>query len=225
LKTKTRILLDWVLPLAVLAGLTAWLRATTVDIDLEQRFYDSARGWYLANLQPWSALYHYGPVPAWIVALGSLALLVASRWRRALAAHRRVFVYLALVMAVGPGLVVNTAFKDHWGRPRPVDLPQFGGSYAYVQVWDKGDSGRGQSFPSGHASTGFYFFALYFALRGRSRWAWAWLAFALAFGGVIGVARMVQGKHFLSDVVWSAGFVYLTALAFAGLLPATAPRR
>jgi membrane-associated PAP2 superfamily phosphatase len=29
---------------------------------------------------------------------------------------------------------------------------------------------------------------------------------------------MVQGAHFLSDVLWALGFVYLTAVAFAYLL-------
>jgi membrane-associated PAP2 superfamily phosphatase len=124
-----------------------------------------------------------------------------------------VFTYLALVMIVGPGLIVNTTFKEHWGRPRPLDLPQFGGSYAFLPVWDKGDPDRGQSFPSGHASTGFYFFALYFALRDRSRQARFWLIFALAYGSLMGLARMIQGKHFASDVLWSAGFVWLASVS------------
>jgi membrane-associated PAP2 superfamily phosphatase len=206
--------IDWLLPLAILTALTVYLRAGDVDVRLERAFHDDALGWRFANDQPWSALYHYGPVPAWIVAAGSLLLLSASRWRPALSAYRRVFLYLVVVMVVGPGLIVNTTFKEHWGRPRPMDLREFGGGYDFVRVWDKGDPERGQSFPSGHASTGFYFFALYFALRSRRpRHACVWFVVALVFGAIIGVARMVQGKHFLSDVVWSAGFVYLTAAA------------
>lgn len=208
-----RIVLDWVLPLAFLAAATVVLRATSIDVDAERAFYRD--GWYRADDPLWSFLYHYGVVPAWAVSVGSLVLLAASRWKRALAAHRRVLLYLVLVMIVGPGLIVNTVFKEHWGRPRPMDLPQFGGSYEFVEVWDKGDPDRGQSFPSGHASTGFYFFALYFVLRDRSRSsAWPWLAAALGFGSLMGLARMIQGKHFVSDVVWSAGFVYLTAAGF-----------
>lgn len=218
----TRIAFDWIVPVTILVAATMVLRSTTIDIDLEQGFYRG--GWYRADDQPWSFLYHYGVVPAWIVAVGSLVLLVASKWKPALAARRRMFLYLVLVMVVGPGLVVNTAFKEHWGRPRPMDLPRFGGDHAFVTVWDKGDPDRGQSFPSGHAATGFYFFALYFALRGRSRWAWFWLAFALALGSAMGAARMIQGKHFLSDVVWSAGFAYLVAVGlFYTLRPPAAP--
>jgi membrane-associated PAP2 superfamily phosphatase len=211
LNRPARIVVDWIAPLAILAAATMILRVTSLDIDIERAFFRD--GWYRANEQPWSFLYHYGVFPAWAVALGSLALLVLSRWKPGLVARRRMFLYLALVMIVGPGLVVNVAFKDHWGRPRPMDLPEFGGHYEYVTVWDKGDPDQGASFPSGHASTAFYFFALYFALRGRSRWAWLWLAVALSYGSLMGLARMIQGKHFLSDVVWSAGFVYLVAVS------------
>jgi membrane-associated PAP2 superfamily phosphatase len=219
---RTRILADWILPLALLAALTITLRATTLDVDIERRFYDG--GFVHANDQPWEGLYRYGVVPAWVVAVGALFMLAASLWKTSLAAHRRAFIYLVLVMAVGPGLVVNTTFKDNWGRPRPVDLPEFGGAYEFVTVWNKGDSHRGHSFPSGHAATGFYFFALYFVLRGRSKWACAWLAFALVYGSIVGVARMVQGKHFLSDVVWAAGFVYLCAVVlYYALAPGRSP--
>lgn len=210
---RQRIVLDWAVPVLLLAVATVVLRATDTDLRIERAFYRD--GWFRADDQPWSFLYHYGVIPAWVVAVGSLVLLAASRWRRSLATHRRVFAYLALVMIVGPGLVVNTAFKENWGRPRPMDLPEFGGNYEFVVVWDKGDPDRGHSFPSGHAATGFYFFALYFALRGRSPRALWWLLAALAFGSLMGLARMIQGKHFLSDVVWSAGFVYLVAAGLA----------
>jgi membrane-associated PAP2 superfamily phosphatase len=40
----------------------------------------------------------------------------------------------------------------------------------------------------------------------------------LVYGCIMGMARIIQGGHFLSDVLWSAGFVYLTALVLADLL-------
>ena len=211
MSSRTRILLDWVMPLAILVTLTFYLRATTLDVDLERCFYDG--GFVRGGDQPWQALYRFGVVPAWLVAVGSLVLMAASRWKSGLVRWRRVFLYLVLVMAIGPGLVVNTMFKDNWGRPRPRDLVEFGGACEHIVVWDRGDPERGQSFPSGHAATGFFFFALYFALRGRTKWAYVWLAFALGYGSLMGLARMIQGKHFLSDVVWSAGFVYLCAVS------------
>ena len=79
LNRTARIFADWILPLAVLAAATAWLRATSTDVDVEQRFHDGT--WYRADDQPWSFLYHYGVIPAWVVAVASLVFLVASRWR------------------------------------------------------------------------------------------------------------------------------------------------
>jgi membrane-associated PAP2 superfamily phosphatase len=34
----------------------------------------------------------------------------------------------------------------------------------------------------------------------------------------VGAARVLQGAHFVSDVVWSAGVVYITALVLSRLL-------
>ncbi len=36
-------------------------------------------------------------------------------------------------------------------------------------------------------------------------------AFAFCYGSIVGLARMYQGRHFLSDVVFSFFFVYITA--------------
>jgi lipid A 4'-phosphatase len=33
--------------------------------------------------------------------------------------QRRAAIFLLLALALGPGLLVNTVFKDHWGRARP----------------------------------------------------------------------------------------------------------
>jgi hypothetical protein len=49
--------------------------------------------------------------------------------------------------------------------------------------------------------------------RRRRRAAWAFLAAGVAWGGLMGAARMMAGGHFLSDVVWSAGMTWLVALA------------
>ena len=43
----------------------------------------------------------------------------------------------------------------------------------------------------------------------------AFLLLGLLSGSVIGLARMVAGSHFPSDVLWSGGFIYFTALLIA----------
>ena len=221
MRRRDHILIDWLVPIVLLIGLTIPFWATGLDMAIERRFYVAGEGWPQGGEPPWSWLYQYGPVPAWILSLSALFMLVASRWNRAFTPHRRKALFLVLVMAVGPGLVVNEVFKQHWGRPRPEDVVEFSGDRAYVPVWQKSAPQNGNSFSSGHASTGFYLLAPYFYLRtrrGSRKWAAASLAIGLVYGGVVGLARMVQGAHFASDVLWSGGFVYLTGLALFYIL-------
>lgn len=210
---RTKILLDWLIPVVVLIGLTIPFWVTDVDLSVEARFFDPAGGWIHGDDQPWDALYHYGVIPAWVVSVSALAVLIASLWVRRFAAHRRVAAFLVLVMIIGPGLLVNEVFKKNWGRPRPRDVFEFAGDRAYVPVWTKSPPENGNAFASGHASTGFYLIAPFFFLRGRrNRLALLFLVVGLLYGSWIGLARMIQGAHFLSDVVWAAGFVYLSCL-------------
>ena len=216
---KTAIILDWAIPLALLAAATVGFWTSDIDLAAERPFWTPDGGWVHKDDQPWHGLYKLGVIPAWIVALSALAMLIASRWARKWAPHRRVAAFLAIVMIVGPGLLVNTVFKDNWGRPRPLDVYEFGGDRDFVQVWVKSPSGNGNSFASGHASTGFYLLTPFFFLRRRSMGkALFFLGLGLGYGSLLGLARMIQGAHFLSDVLWAAGMVYLTALSFYYIL-------
>jgi membrane-associated PAP2 superfamily phosphatase len=115
-------------------------------------------------------------------------------------------------LAVGPGLLVNASLKEHYGRPRPRQVTEFGGSKQFHPLGEPTWDGQGKSFPSGHASMGFFWFApaIYFWPRCR-RAARGLVGLALIHGGLIGFARMAQGAHWPSDVLWSAGIVYLSA--------------
>ncbi|MFL6232295.1 MAG: phosphatase PAP2 family protein, partial [Thermoanaerobaculia bacterium] len=99
---------------------------------------------------------------------------------------------------------VNAVFKDHWGRPRPRDIVEFGGPSHYRPAPLPGGEG-GASFPCGHCSVGFLFAAGWWVWkRRRAARAWGSLALGLAAGFALGLGRMAAGGHFLSDVVWSA---------------------
>jgi membrane-associated PAP2 superfamily phosphatase len=88
-----------------------------------------------------------------------------------------------------------------------------------VAPWIKRPSQNGQSFPSGHAATAFYLLTPFFIFRRHARArAVGFLVLGLSYGALMGYARMVQGDHFASDVLWSLGFVYLTGLALSYLI-------
>ena len=170
------------------------------------------------------ALYRFGTWPALVAVGGTLVGLLATwhRPRTRLAGRGMVFIVLTLV--IGPGLLVNLLGKDHWGRPRPRDLVEFGGHQLYAApglicapiqpVVGTRTAFHGTSFPCGHSSVGFALgFSLATLLWGtRRRLALTCLGLGLVYGGVLGVARMCAGAHFLSDVLWSAYVPALVAM-------------
>jgi membrane-associated PAP2 superfamily phosphatase len=183
------------------------------DLDLwaASIFYHAGEvdPWPDAQLPLWSFLYIASPLLAGFVMLGGILVLIAGAvWP----ASRRLRCYAILLIAstiLGPGLIVNGLFKDNWGRPRPHQLEQFGGSRAYVPPLAMSDHGEGKSFPCGHSSVGYMLGAFFMIwLRRRPRLAWAALAGAVALGTLLGIGRMAAGDHFLSDVIWSAVIAY-----------------
>jgi len=211
--------MQWLVPLLILLAATVAFRGTDVDIAIERAFYQSPDGWVFKDAEPWRFLYRFGIIPAWIIVAGSVVALAVSKRLRRSDGYGRTVVYFLLVMAVGPGLIVNTALKQHWGRPRPREIAEFGGTRQHLEAWEKGITGEGNSFPSGHAAMAFYLFTPFFPLRKTRRgWASFFLVLGIFYGCLMGVARMVQGAHFLSDVAWSAGIVYFSCLGFHRLL-------
>lgn len=178
------------------------------DLVLSAIYYTNASGWIQGRDVPWRWLYDYGTVPAIVMAAsGAVGLLGSWRWREWIP-HRRRCAFLVLVVALGPGLVVNGILKPGWGRPRPRDVAHFGGYQTYHAWWQPAGPGRGKSFPSGHAAMGFVLVAGVVLVPCRRRvWRHVWLTGSLSYSGGLGWARIVQGGHFLSDVVWSGGVV------------------
>jgi membrane-associated PAP2 superfamily phosphatase len=182
----------------------------SVDLALSALCYDPTRlsAWYLKQASPWRELYQYGELPAYVMAVGAGLMLVLSQrfvvWQR----YRRHCLVLVLAVALGPGLLVNGLLKPLWGRPRPRHIEQFAGIQPYRPWWQPGVPGQGESFPSGHAAMGYILIAGTGLVPCRRR-VWPYhllLGTALGYGTLIGVARVMQGGHFASDVFW-AGFL------------------
>ena len=60
---------------------------------------------------------------------------------------------------------------------------------------------------------GFFFLAFAWVLRDRR-----WLIYGATIGMIVGLGRMIQGGHFLSDVIFSGFAVYVTSLLVAKVL-------
>ncbi len=166
--------------------------------------------WPAGSEFPWNILYDWAPVPAIMLVAAALILLVAGFFISRIATCRRKAVFVLLFLALGPGLVVNLLLKDQLGRPRPREVIEYGGSHQYTHFWQPGSASKNSSFPSGHAAIAFFTMAPWFVLRDNRRaLAVGFLVFGLSFGSLVGVARILQGGHFASDVVWAGGLIYL----------------
>ena len=184
----------------------------SLDLQASSLFYQHGH-FFLAKNPLVKFVYHAVPVLVVLYALfilGGLAVLCCGRRRTICGLSRKAFLYLLLAFALGPGLMVNTVLKGHVGRARPMQVVQFGGSKRFTPAFVLSDQTKPNgSFVSGHASVGFSIVALSLLLcRRRRRQV---LAAAIAFGGVVGLARMAQGKHFLSDIIFAFVFVYLVS--------------
>jgi lipid A 4'-phosphatase len=207
------ILAEFLFPLLAVAAAAVALSVAGADIAIETLFYTPGTGWTQGNGEPWTFLYRYGNIPAFVIGgLGAIAFLL-SFFSAKFRPDRKAGLFIVVFLVLGPGLIVNTLFKDYWGRPRPSEIVNFGGTETYRPFWSPGAPGLGRSFPSGHAAIGFFIMAPFFVLRRKATgWARRALAAGILYGMLMGLTRMIQGGHFLTDVIWSGCMVYLTGL-------------
>lgn len=120
----------------------------------------------------------------------------------------RAILFLTATMALGPGLLVNVILKDHWGRPRPIDVTQFGGVEHFMPWWKPGgDCPSNCSFVSGDVAGAFWTIAPA-ALAPPPYRALAYGA-ALALGVTMSAFRVMAGGHFPSDAIFAGVFTFL----------------
>lgn len=198
---------------------TGLLAHTGADQAIAAYFYRDG-GWPVGRQFPWHQFYLIDRLPAVILALCGLVAAVRGIFRPCLRHLIRPGFFLVLLLALGPGLVVNSVFKEHWGRPRPREIVQFNGKRQFLHPWQPGPDGqKGRSFPSGHSSAAFYMTAPFFLYRRRRPVvASVWLGGGMLFGVLMSYARIAQGGHFLTDTVWAWGMVHLIALVLSALL-------
>ena len=120
----------------------------------------------------------------------------------------RAVVFLIGTMVLAPGLLVNVLLKDHWGRPRPIDVTQFGGNDQFVAWWDpRGNCPSNCAFVSGDVSGAFWTIAP--AALAPPQWRPLAYGAALALGAGMAAIRVMAGAHFPSDVIFAGVFTFL----------------
>ena len=147
-----------------------------------------------------------------------LALLVKLILpRRKLFIPGRAVVFLISTMILAPGLLVNVLLKDHWGRPRPIDVTQFGGQDQFVAWWDpRGRCPSNCAFVSGDVSGAFWTVAP--AALAPPQWRALAYGAALALGTGMAAICVMAGAHFPSDVIFAGVFTFLVIWAVYALI-------
>jgi lipid A 4'-phosphatase len=191
--------------------------APRIDMAASGLFYDPERGFVLANWPPIVLLFHAIP---WIAGGTLILTVVGASWLLLLGRplwrlDHKALIFLVASTAAGPGFLANTLLKDHWGRARPAQIEAFGGTHHFTLApLPAAECARNCAFVSGHAALAFSLVSFAFLLPpGKSRRHG--IVAALGFGVLVGLGRVAQGAHFLSDVVYAGLLTYgTTALLY-----------
>ena len=179
-----------------------------LDIRFSMLFYDPLAGFYLADAPFCRWIYRLVEIVSiiWIILAVLLFAALCIRKKALFGLSSRHLIYLLAALAIGPGLIVNLVLKDNWGRARPCDVIQFGGTATFFPAFVmSGECHKNCAFVSGHAAMGFYFIAFGFLCQRRRSLL---VLLAIIYGAVAGLVRIIQGSHFLSDVVFAFFIIY-----------------
>jgi membrane-associated phospholipid phosphatase len=200
-----------------------------LDLKITALFFDSSpqERWLGATAWEW-------PIrngARWVITAiaASAFVAVAAKLlfpRQPLWLPGRAAVLMIATLALGPGLLTNTILKDHWGRPRPLEVTAFDGEdrLDFKAWWDpRGACPKNCSFVAGEPSGAFWTLAP--AVLLPPPWRAVATAAALVFGAGLGALRIAAGGHFFSDVVFAGVFTFLLIWLFHGLLYRWRPTR
>lgn len=222
---------SWVPVLAVAAvgliGALVFLGNPQIDLDVARWFY-LGDGRFFGRDHRWVEWVRNVFVAFYFGCIG-VALVGLFRTRKSpqswLGWRFPAWLFMAICLGAGPGLVANVILKDQWGRARPGHVTEFGGKKAFSPpLIPVRECPKNCAFVSGEASSMYIPFYAAAVLIPQS-------AVALVAGGTVlglaaGVVRMAQGGHFLSDVIYAGVAMALTVLITRRLMfgPPIAPR-
>jgi lipid A 4'-phosphatase len=198
-----------------------------LDLAISALFFDPATRDFRVNALLWVQQSRAAArvIIGLIVAPSAVALLGKFLLpNRRMFMTTRVALFLVLTLIVGPGLITNSLLKEHWGRARPIDVTEFGGTSHFTAWWDpRGDCPNNCSFIAGEPAGAFWTLAP--AALAPPQWRALAYGAALTFGVLVGVLRIAGGGHFFTDVVFAGVIMYLLIWTAYGLIYRWWPER
>lgn len=194
-----------------------------LDLAVSSAFHSKADGFWLGNASLPLAYRAIFNIMSMSLAVLSLVLWIFCFWRGPVFGVRdRVWGFITLLYILGPGLLVNSLLKSYVGRARPADVTEFGGENSFTPAFQLADQCQSNcSFVSGEGSSATAFFISIlvlsrFVTNKSARYLLVTLGFAAAL--IAASLRVMKGRHFLSDTVFSVLFVSAVALLLSWLL-------
>jgi lipid A 4'-phosphatase len=179
-----------------------------IDYMLSILPYNKITNFFYGEEHLWCKIAYYS-VPVVVVVmitLSIIALFFSKIFPYNPSKTRQFALILLMSLVLSSGLVINVILKGNWGRPRPYQVLRDHKIFRPIYEPNFGAISD-NSFPSGHASIGF-FIGVPFLILGRRRQG---IIISIVCGFFIGVVRMLQGGHYFSDVVFSGLIVWLVA--------------
>lgn len=128
----------------------------------------------------------------------------------------KTIIYIIVAGLLGPGLIVNGFLKEYIGRARPKEIIEFCGTKQFTKPFVLSNQCiTNCSFPSGHAAFAYYLtaWAAWFYNKRREL-----TLFFILYGSIVGIGRVMQGGHFISDVVASCFIILALNKILSNLL-------
>lgn len=169
--------------------------------------YDNITKLFYGETHTWCLVIYYSVnVATFILIVTPLVLLILSRRKNLQFDIKRLLLISYLSLAIGPGIIVNSLFKEHWGRARPYQVIRDHKPFS-LPIEPHFNRPTDNSFPSGHVSIGAFLGVPFIAARRRK------IGIALSFLGavIVGVVRWLQGGHYPTDIMMAAIIVWFVA--------------
>ena len=181
-----------------------------LDLYISSQAYQGDRQFYLQSLNLIVLIFRKGLLPLTIIYLFIFPFLSLFLPVKAIYLNYNLklkeCVYIFFFFFFNLIVIVNLLLKDMWGRARPNDIIQFGGKESFTPWFEPSTAcDNNCSFISGDASVGFSIIILYFITKNKF---FLWLS--LLFGFSLGLIRVMEGGHFISDILMANFIIFVS---------------
>lgn len=210
--------------LFVFTGLLLIYLAMNPQVDIRFSSYFFSDGQFIGNTTKVTAIFDlfvYLVCTGIFLVAGILVFRLLNKEGRINEGAARLLLFMCVLMI---GSVCIQTLKFTVERPRPYSITEFGGPNTFIPALKAQDStdvfvgNENRSFASGHTASAFSLISLSIVAR-RKRNRFLLSGFGLFFSLFIGLLRISEGNHFLSDIAGGIGLISLITILLDFIFP------